>query len=131
MIIMEHTFRNLTVSEIDTLIAQGCCAENWSDVTVAEGFDASKVWHVRMSGKIRIGELNGEFTLAGGVKKSSGIRNATLHNVTVGNGCCIENVKNYIANYVISDQSFHRECGLHDCGQAFYFRKWYRSIRAE
>ena len=31
---MEHTFRNLTVSEIDTLIAQGCCAENWSDVTV-------------------------------------------------------------------------------------------------
>ena len=53
---MEHTFRNLTVSEIDTLIAQGCCAENWSDVTVAEGFDASKVWHVRMSGKIRIGE---------------------------------------------------------------------------
>ena len=56
---MEHTFRNLTVAEIDTLIAQGCCAENWSDVTVAEGFDASKVWHVRMSGKIRIGELNG------------------------------------------------------------------------
>lgn len=103
---MEHTFRNLTVSEIDTLIAQGCCAENWSDVTVAEGFDASKVWHVRMSGKVRIGELNGEFTLAGGVKKSSGIRNATLHNVTVGNGCCIENVKNYIANYVISDRVF-------------------------
>ena len=56
---MEHTFRNLTVSEIDTLIAQGCCAENWSDVTVAEGFDASKVWHVRMSGKIRIGEDRG------------------------------------------------------------------------
>ena len=56
MIIMEHTFRNLTEAEIDTLIAQGCCAENWSDVTVAEGFDASKVWHVRMSGKIRIGE---------------------------------------------------------------------------
>ena len=106
MIIMEHTFRNLTEAEIDTLIAQGCCAENWSDVTVAEGFDASKVWHVRMSGKIRIGELNGEFTLAGGVKKSSGIRNATLHNVTIGNGCCIENVKNYIANYVISDRVF-------------------------
>lgn len=30
----------------------------------------------------------------------------TLHNVTVGNDCCIEYVKNYIANYEIRDHTF-------------------------
>ena len=29
-----------------------------------------------------------------------------MHNVTVGNYCCIENVKNYIANYQIGDYTF-------------------------
>ena len=30
----------------------------------------------------------------------------TLHNVTVGDNCCIENVKNYIANYEIGAYTF-------------------------
>ena len=38
--------------------------------------------------------------------KHSGIYLATLHNVTVGDDCCIENVKNYIANYIIGDNTF-------------------------
>ena len=50
--------------------------------------------------------FNTEFTLAGGIRKHSGIYYATLHNVTVGDDCCIENVKNYIANYVIGDRTF-------------------------
>ena len=44
--------------------------------------------------------------MAGGMVKHSGIYYATLHNVTVGDDCCIENVKNYIANYVIGDGVF-------------------------
>ena len=39
--------------------------------------------------------------LPGGIRKHSGLRNATLHNVTVGDDTLIENVSNYIANYDI------------------------------
>ena len=55
---------------------------------------------------MRLGSFNREFTLAGGIRKHSGIYYATLHNVTVGDDCCIENVKNYIANYIIGDRTF-------------------------
>ena len=40
------------------------------------------------------------------MKKHSGLYHATLHNVTVGDDCCIENVKNYIANYEIGSGTF-------------------------
>ena len=35
--------------------------------------------------------------------KHSGLYHTTLHNVTIGDNCCIENVKKYIANYEIGD----------------------------
>ena len=40
------------------------------------------------------------------MEKPSGLYYATLHNVTVGDDCCIENVKNYIANYIIGENTF-------------------------
>ena len=40
------------------------------------------------------------------MKKHSGLYHATLHNVTIGDNCCVENVKNYIANYTIGDDTF-------------------------
>lgn len=119
--LQEKAFRSLTESEVKQLEQQGCIAESWGDIMVTEGFDASKVVNSRFSGSIRLGNFSGEFTLAGGIKKISGIRNATLHNVTVGNGCCIENVKNYIANYVIADNVFieNVDCMVVDCLSSF------------
>ena len=40
------------------------------------------------------------------MKKHAGLYHTTLHNVTVGDHCCIENVKNYIANYIIGNHVF-------------------------
>ena len=119
--LQEKAFRSLTESEVKQLEQQGCIAESWGDIKVTERFDATKVVNSRFSGSIRLGNFSGEFTLAGGIKKISGIRNATLHNVTVGNGCCIENVKNYIANYVIADNVFieNVDCMVVDCLSSF------------
>lgn len=99
-------YRNLTKSEIGLLQEQMCSASDWDNVQVADGFDAAHVRYTRFSGKIRIGVFEKEFDLAGGMKKHSGLYHATLHNVTVGDNCCIENVKNYIANYDIGDNTF-------------------------
>lgn len=95
-------FRNLSPSEIQALEAAGCRSSDWSEVqTSAKYVDASRICGVTFSGKIRFGRFEKEFSFPGGLTKPSGIRNATLHNVTVGDDCLIENITNYIANYEI------------------------------
>lgn len=101
-----NKYRKLTAQEIDQLKAHSCTAENWNLIEVAQDFTPEYVWHAHFSGTIRLGVFDGEFTLPGGVKKHAGLSYVTLHNVTVGNGCCIEHVKNYIANYVIGEHTF-------------------------
>lgn len=99
-------YRKLTSAEIDRLQQQMCSATDWSQIEVSEGFTTEYIRYTRFSGKIRIGAFNKEFSLPGGMKKHSGLYHATLHNVTIGDDCCIENVKNYIANYEIGNDTF-------------------------
>ena len=101
-----RNYRALTQEEIGRLEAQACTAADWNDVQVAEAFTPDYVHHTRFSGKIRLGVFEGEFRLAGGVCKHAGLSYAALHNVTVGDNCFIENVKNYIANYEIGESVF-------------------------
>ena len=99
-------YRKLTADEIYALQSQMCTASDWNDVEVSEGFATDYVVNTRFSGKVRLGRFRKEFVMAGGIRKHSGLYHATLHNVTVGDDCCIENVKNYIANYDIGHDSF-------------------------
>lgn len=75
-------------------------------VEVAEEFTPEYVFHTRFSGQIRLGVFDKEFQLPGGMAKHSGLYHTTLHNVVIGDNCCIENVKNYIANYHIGSDTF-------------------------
>ena len=99
-------YRKLTSSEISVLKSQMCSASDWDLVEVASDFTADNIRYARFSGNIRLGSFRKVFELPGGMKKHSGIYYATLHNVTVGDDCCIENVKNYIANYNIGRGTF-------------------------
>ena len=101
-----NKYRHLTEEEVRRLTTQLCVAEDWSKVEVAESFSTDYVTGVRFSGNVRLGEFNKSFEMPGGIRKHSGIYHATLHNVTVGNDCCIENVNNYIANYEIGHDTF-------------------------
>ena len=114
-------YRNLTLDEITTLRSQMCSAVDWNDILVSEDFTPAHVFYARFSGKVRLGSFNKEFELAGGMKKHAGLYHVTLHNVTVGDDCCIENVKNYIANYEIDDNTFIENVDiiLTDCRSSF------------
>lgn len=95
-------YRNLTSGEIASLEAAGCSARDWSLVrTSAEKVDASRFRFVRFLGPVRFGAFVKDVSLPGDVLKPSGIRNASLNNVTVHDDCLIENVTNYISNYEI------------------------------
>lgn len=101
-----NDYRRLTAEEIGILKQQRCSAADWGLIEVAEDFSPEHVHYTRFSGNIRLGAFRKEFRLAGGMTKHSGLYDTTLHNVTVGDDCCIENVKNYIANYTIGNDTF-------------------------
>ena len=101
------TYRPLEPGEIDILREQGCEAEDWSRVLFS-GDDPSslrRIRNVQFSGTVLFGRFSGEFSLPGGLSKRSGMRDVTLHNVTVGDDCCIENIRGYIAAYEIGERT--------------------------
>ena len=100
---MASKFRSLSAEEIALLADQGCSCDDWSDVQVAEGFDAAKVKSSHFSGKIKLGVFEKRVSFFGGVTKPSGISNATIHNCTIGNNVYINHIRNYVANYTIED----------------------------
>ena len=97
-------YRSLTFEEIEILESNSCWAEDWSRVEVAEdGFQAKFFHRVMFYGDIQLGSFQKEVEITKGFVKHSGINDATLRNVTVGNDCLIEKVGNYINNYTIGD----------------------------
>jgi NDP-sugar pyrophosphorylase family protein len=104
--------RKPTNKEIDQLVAQSCLADDWGNISVEEGFSPEHIFHTRFSGNITLGVFEKEFVLDGGLKKHAGLRHVTLHNCRIGNNVLIENVQNYIANYVIGNDVFIQNLDL-------------------
>lgn len=99
-------YRHLSSDEIARLQAQECLAEDWQNVWVSPNFTTEYVHQTRFSGEVKLGAFQNEFELPGGIKKHSRLRSVTLHNVTIGDNCLVENIQNYIANYNIGDNCF-------------------------
>lgn len=99
-------YRQLTSEEISALENRGCWAEDWSSVLVANGFRPNYLSRVLFYGENRLGAFEETLEVTKGFFKHSGIFNATLRNVTVGDNNLIENVGNYINNYTIGDRCF-------------------------
>ena len=99
-------YRHLSQAEIAQLEMQGCTAEDWTTIQVHPQINVKYIRQVRFSGECRIGHFEKAFTMPGGIHKHSGLFHVSLHNVVVGDNCCIENIKNYIANYDIEANCF-------------------------
>ncbi len=102
----QRRYRPLSTDEISALESSGCSADNWDNVTVVNDFDATRCNNLRLSGQVRLGRFEKTFELEGGVPVKSGLSDATLHNVTVGDNVYIRRVSNFIANYDIADGVF-------------------------
>ena len=99
-----NKYRPLTDDEIITLEENGCTAEDWTCVSVDDDFNPVYIKDVMFYGTVNLGVFERNIELTGGFMRHSGIRNATLRNVTIGDNCLIENIGNYINNYVIGDE---------------------------
>jgi acetyltransferase-like isoleucine patch superfamily enzyme len=105
-------YRKLTADEILRLKSQSCAADDWEQVWVDEHFTTGHVHHTRFSGEVKLGVFDAEFVLPGGIKKHAGLRHVTLHNVTLGDNCCIEHIQSYMANYEVGDHTFIGNVGI-------------------
>jgi len=98
----QNTYRNLKQAELKILQDQGCIAEDWNLVKVADGFAPARVRNTQFLGRVRIGRLTDNVKLAEGLEKPSGIYNSTIADCIIGDNTRISNVGVHIANYDIA-----------------------------
>ena len=91
-------YRQLTEYEIKTLADQVCRCDDWSHIEVAEGFTPEYIRNSNFSGDVQIGVFEKDVTFFGGVKKHTGIFNATIHNCRIGNNVYIGQIRNYTSH---------------------------------
>ncbi len=103
---MTRTYRPLREDEIIILENNSCWSEDWTRVMVAEEFRPNFFHRVMFYGDIRLGNVEKNVEVSKGFVKHSGINNATLRNVSVGDNCLIENISGYINNYTIGDDCY-------------------------
>lgn len=99
-----YDYRLLSDEEIGILEENGCTAEDWTSLNVDYDFNPAFIRNVRFYGTVNLGVFEKNIEVTNGFMKHSGISNATLRNVTIGDNCLIENVGCYINNYVIGDE---------------------------
>ena len=99
-------YRLLTDEEIALLEDHGCQAENWEAIMVAEDFKPTYVHDVTFYGDIQLGVFEKNVEVSRGFLKHSGLRNATLRNVCIGDNSLVENIGNYINNYTIGEECY-------------------------
>lgn len=98
-------YQPLSGHQIDVLTGNGCTCNDWSKIYVSKGFNAQNVRHSIFSGQVYLGDNQSVVSFPGGIQKNCGIYHAFIHNCTIGNDVYISQVKNYIANYDISDRA--------------------------
>ena len=104
-------YRPLTDAEIRQLEHQGCRADEWAAVRVADAFRPETVAMVRFCGDVRLGEFGRPVELAPGVRVPSGVTRAVLSDCTVGDGCLVRDVGCYLHGYRLDDGAMVMNCG--------------------
>lgn len=100
---MEEKYRHLTQDEINELIKNNCRCNDWNDIMVASNFICDNIRNVNFSGKVKLGVFNKKDIVLDGIVKHPGIYNASINNCTIGNDVYINQVRNYISNYIVED----------------------------
>lgn len=99
----KKSYQQLTDKQIETLIAQGCSAADWTQVSVSSGFDAAQIKNTDFTGTVKLGDTTGTVANINGILKNCGIYNATVADCTIADGVRIANIGVGISSYDISD----------------------------
>lgn len=104
-------YKTLSPSDINTLTVQGCTAESWELVKVAEHCDLHSIQRCHFYGTVQIGLIETTIHTINQAPWPEGIYDSTLCNCTIGNYPVIHRI-GMMAHYHIGNC-----CILHDIGQ--------------
>lgn len=99
-----RSWRNLTATEIQELIANGNTSDNWENILVSEVFDTKLVKQCNFYGLVRIGKLEPYFLEFHDVRLPVGLYNSLIISCDFGDNVVISNV-NYLSHYIIGNES--------------------------
>ncbi|MHC4593162.1 MAG: DUF4954 family protein, partial [Planctomycetota bacterium] len=105
----DHAFRPLTDGEMEALEANGCVADDWSHMRVADGFSPESVRRCTFSGDVQLGAFREPVALCG-VPVPSGVYDSHLHNVAVSDNSLVRRV-DLLANYTVGPGAVLSNCG--------------------
>jgi len=95
-------YRKLNNTEIDSLLKQGCSAENWDNLLVKDGFVPERIINVHFAGKVKLGIFKQKLEIDRGISKPSGLYNSYIQDCTIDDNVYISDVKN-LAHYDIAN----------------------------
>jgi NDP-sugar pyrophosphorylase family protein len=98
------TYRNLTKEETEKLISRNCTSENWSGITVSEGFTPDSISNTRFDGIVKLGVIKGSIEAEKNVVKPCGIFNSSISNCEIGDNVHISDVR-ILKNYKIEENA--------------------------
>lgn len=95
-------FRNITVSEAETLVKNANTSDNWNKVLVSDAFNPELVKNCKFYGLVRIGKLEPYFHAFNNLRMPVGLYNSTIISSDIGDNVAIDNV-NYLSHYIIGN----------------------------
>ncbi len=108
-------YSRIAKEQIAILEKNGCSSDDWSAVSVAEGFDPRRVERVTFQGQVELGRFSGSIELADGIKRPTGIYRAKLRNVSIGDNCAISDARGWISNATIAEHVCIENSGTIAC----------------
>lgn len=96
-------YRPLTMTEVDILVRNRNVADDWDNILVAEGFDATRVRNCNFYGLVRIGCLESYYVEYNNLRMPVGLYNSTIISCDIGDNVVIDNV-NYLSHYIIDKE---------------------------
>ncbi len=96
-------YRSLTAIEIKQLVANGNSSDNWKNVLVTNGFDASLIQQCKFFGLVRIGKQEPYYLEFHDLRLPVGLYNSYIISSDIGDNVVINNV-NYLSHYIIGNE---------------------------
>lgn len=96
-------YRQLSSSEIETLIRNGNSSDDWDKILVSNAFNPNLVKNCKFFGLIRIGKLETYYLEFNNLRMAVGLYNSTLISCDFGDNVCIDNVA-YLSHYIIGNE---------------------------
>lgn len=96
-------YRNLTASELESLIKNGNTTDDWNTILVSNAFNPALVKNCKFYGLVRIGKLEPFYLQYNDLKVPVGLYNSTIISCDIGDNIAIDHV-NYLSHYIIGNE---------------------------